>query len=101
VEKMTEQEKFDMQVKLAVHDEKSDAFLQEMRDFKEEMRDRDNQRHSEMAEIRRTTDARIEKIENKLDSIAKHVQILSLTAMSGIIAAGVGIAAMVWTVISR
>ena len=77
-----------------------------------EMRDRDNRRAAEIAELRKkhdedikeitsATDAKILHISNSIDSMTKHVQILSMTAMGGIIAAGVGIAAMVWTVINK
>ena len=53
---MTEQDKInhEMQMKLAMQDAKFAAFVEEMKDFKQEMRDRDNQRHAEMAEIRKS-----------------------------------------------
>lgn len=87
---MTEQEKInnEMQMKLAIQDAKFNVFM-------EEMRDRDNQRHAEIAALTASTDVKIGKIESKLDSITSHIQILAVTAVGGIIAAGVGIAAMV------
>ena len=56
---MTEQEKInvDVQTQLALQDAKFNAFMQEMRDFKTEMRDRDNQRAAEIMEIRQRQDA--------------------------------------------
>lgn len=114
---MTSQESInnEVQIRLASHDEKFNAIMaridatnEKVDNFILEMRDRDNRRAAENAEIRNsikeiytTTDAKIEKIENKIDGMINHIQILSLTAMGGIIAAGVGIAAMVWTVINK
>lgn len=77
-----------------------------------EMRDRDNQRANEIAEMRKkhdedvkninsATDAKIAEIKNSVDSMGKHIQTLTITAMVGIIAAGIGVAAMVWSVINR
>ena len=100
---MTEQEKInsEVQMKLALQDAKFNQFM-------EEMRDRDNRRAEEIAEIRadikeiyKTTDAKITDIKNSVDSMNKHVQTLSITAMGGIIAAGVGIAAMVIAVLLK
>ena len=80
---MTEQERInaEVQTKLALQDAKFNAFVEEMREFKTEMRDRDNQRAKDMREIRAS-----------IDSMGKHVRNLSLTAM-------VAIGAMVVTVI--
>ena len=103
---------------------------EEMRDFKNEMRTQNLLRAKEISEIGKklesaqekhdedmkaiakkheedikainaTTDTRISKIESNINSMTKHIQILSLTAMGGIIAAGVGIAAMIWSVINK
>lgn len=89
---MTEQEKInnETQMKLAVQDAKFNVFMEEMKDFKNEMRQQNA-----------LTDARISKIESKIDSMTNHIQILTITAMGGIIAAGVGIAAMVMTAMSK
>ena len=63
---MTEQERINVEVqtKLTVHDEKFDAFMREMQDFKNEMRDKDNQRHAEIMEIRNTVDSTNKHISN-------------------------------------
>ena len=80
---MTEQEQINVEVqrKLALQDAKLNQFIDEMKDFKQEMRDRDNQRHAEIAEIRNTA-----------ESIGKHVNNMT-------IAVAVGVGAMVITVI--
>ena len=51
---MTEQDRINsnIQKELALHDAKFKAFAEEMSDFKNEMRDRDNQRAEDMREIR-------------------------------------------------
>ena len=67
--------------------------------FMDEMRDRDNQRHAEMMELRETiralnesTDAKISRIENKVDGMGQHIRNLTYTSMAAI-------AAMVITVL--
>ncbi len=72
---MTEQEKInaEVQTKLALQDAKFNMFMQEMQEFKTEMRNRDNQRAEDMREIR-----------SSIDSMGKHVRNLSLTAMGAI-----------------
>ena len=72
---MTEQERInaEVQTKLALQDAKFDAFVQEMRDFKNEMRDRDNQRVEDIREIRAS-----------IDGMGKHVRNLAITSMAAI-----------------
>ena len=72
---MTEQEKInaEIQTKLALQDAKFDMFIQEMRDFKTEMRDRDNQRAEDIREIRAS-----------LDSMGKHVRNISVATIIGV-----------------
>ena len=79
---MTKQERInsEVQMKLALQDAKFNAFVQEMRDFKTEMRDRDNQRAEDMREIRSS----ISNMQNRIDDMGKHVRNLSLTAMAAI-----------------
>ena len=81
----------EVQIRLAVHDEKFDAFLREMKDFKNEMRDRDNQRHAENAEIRQSikeiyqaTDEKIARIEAKFDSTNKYLSNFFYTSLAAI-----------------
>ena len=72
---MTEQERInaEVQTKLALQDAKFDAFVQEMRDFKNEMRDRDNQRVEDIREIRAS-----------IDGMGKHVRNLSVATLIGV-----------------
>ena len=95
----------EVQIRLAVHDEKFNSLMtkidnlaNEMQDFKNEMRDRDNQRHAEItainqqnAEIRQsireiyqTTDAKIADIKTSIDSMGKNVRNVSYTAIAAI-----------------
>ena len=72
---MTEQEKInaEVQMKLALQDAKLESFIKKMKDFKTEMRDRDNQRAEDMREIRAS-----------ISDMGKHVRNLSITAMAAI-----------------
>ena len=72
---MTEQERInaEVQMKLALQDAKFESFIKEMKDFKTEMRDRDNQRAEDMREIRAS-----------ISDMGKHVRNLSITAMAAI-----------------
>ena len=99
----------EVQIRLTVHDEKFNAFLREMQDFKNEMRDRDNQRHAEMAELRQVieasrqdnetknaeirqsikeiyqaTDDKIARIESKVDSTNKYLSNFFYTSLAAI-----------------
>ena len=91
---------------------KFEMFMQSMKDSNDkrdaEMRDRDNQRHAEIAELRQSikeiyqaTDAKVSKIESKIDSMGNHIRNLAIAAMVGIIAAGAGIAAMVISALTK
>ncbi len=101
---MTEQEKInaELQTNLALQDAKFNIFMQEMRDFKNEMRDRDNQRAAEIMELRQRQDAaqakhdadmkdmqknfyaKMDAMDAKIDNIGNHVRNLSITAMGAI-----------------
>ena len=63
----------EVQMKLALQDAKFSSFIKEMKDFKTEMRDRDNQRAEDMREIRAS-----------ISDMGKHVRNLSITAMAAI-----------------
>ena len=62
-------------------------FMQEMRDFKTEMRDRDNQRAADIREIR-----------TGLDSMGKHVRNLSVAAIIGVATIAITV---VYSILSR
>lgn len=81
----------EVQIRLAVHDEKFNSFMREMQDFKNEMRDRDNQRHAENEEIRQSireiqqaTDEKIARIEAKFDSTNKYISNFFYTSLAAI-----------------
>ena len=92
---MTEQEKIntEVQMKLALQDAKFNVFMQEMRDFKTEMRDRDNQRAKEIMELRQKQDADRKELDAKLDRLGDKIQNI-------VIAAVVGFGAIVFAAVS-
>lgn len=118
---MTEQENNmnDLQRHSAIQDSrisnletKFEMFMQSVDRSFAEMRDRDNRRAEEIAEIRndikeisKTTDAKISAIQLAIDGVNKHVQNISIAAFVGIgamvITSVIGIAAMVWSVINK
>ena len=59
-------------------------FIQEMRDFKTEMRDRDNQRAAEIMEMRQKHDADMREIRSSIDGMGKHVRNLSVATIIGV-----------------
>ena len=98
---MTDQEQInsDVQMKLALQDAKFNMFVQEIRDFKTEMRDRDNQRAEEIREIRQKQEADMKEIRSSIDNMGKHVRNLSITAMAAVGGMAIAVGAMVVTVI--
>ena len=97
-----------LEIKTTTIESKVDAFIQEMRDFKTEMRDRDNQRAAEIREIRQSQEAMrkdmyavVDRMDQKIDGIGKFVQNLTIAAMVGIGAAVVGIGAMTFAVVTK
>ena len=92
---MTEQEKInaDVQTKLALQDAKFNMFMEEMREFKTEMRDRDNQRAAEIVELRQRQDADRKALEDKIDRLGDKIQNM-------VIAAVVGFGAIVFAAVS-
>ncbi len=87
---------------------KFEAFMQEMRDFKTEMRDRDNQRAAEIRELRQKQDADMKEINQrfyakfdamdaKIDNIGNNVRSLTITAMVGVGASVIAVVVLVGT----
>ena len=72
---------------------KLDTFIGEMRDFKIEMRDRDNQRAAEIVELRQRQDADRKALEDKIDRLGDKIQNI-------VIAAVVGFGAIVFAAVS-
>ena len=87
---MTEQEQInaDVQTKLALQDAKFNAFVEEMRDFKDEMRQQNQMRAEEIREIR-----------SSIDGMGKHVRNLAITSMAAIGGMAVAVVAMFVTVV--
>ena len=98
----------DLETRQAVQDEKFNAlmrsmddFRQEMRDFKMEMRDRDNQRAAEIRELRQAQatqqarhDQSMEQLRQDVKDISKEVRNLFFAFVGIIVAIMVG---MFWT----
>ena len=76
---MTEQDKInaEVQTKLALQDAKFNMFMQEMRD-------RDNQRATEIMELRQKQEADMKEIRSSIDGMGKHVRNLAITSMAAI-----------------
>ena len=68
------------------------VLVQELHDFKQEMRERDNQRHAEILALDNKIAAVNLSTDAKIDSIGKHIRNLSYTSIAAI-------AAMVITVL--
>ena len=100
---MTDQEEKMVHVdnKVDVLAAKVDAFIQEMRDFKTEMRDRDNQRAAETAALRAEMISRDDKLAAAVDSMGKHVRNITIAAIVGIGAAVVGIGSMFFSLMNK
>ena len=97
-----------LEIKTTTIESKVDAFIQEMRDFKTEMRDRDNQRAAEIREIRQSQEAMrkdmyavVDRMDQKIDGIGKFVQNLTIATMVGIGAVVVGVVAIAVAVIVK
>lgn len=93
---MTGQEKInaEVQTKLAVQDEKFEAFLREMKDFKDEMRDRDNRRATENEELRSSIKEIYQTTDAKVDSIRQSIQTMqnqNIVVIIGVIAIAVAV----------
>ena len=95
-----------LEIKTITIEAKVDAFIQEMRDFKTEMRDRDNQRAAEIREIRQSQEAMrkdmyalVDRMEQKIDGIGKFVQNLIIAAVVGIGAIAIEIGAIMIAII--
>ena len=87
------QEEFNNEVnlRLTVHDEKFNAFLREMQDFKQEMRQQNQMRAAENEEIRQSikeiyqaTDAKIAEIRQAIDGMGSHVRNISYATIAAI-----------------
>ena len=71
--------------------ETTDNLKSEMQDFKNEMRQQNEMRAAEIKETRdsikeiyQATDAKVSKIESKIDSLSKHIQNMAIAAVVGV-----------------
>ena len=83
---MTEQEKInaDVQRQLALQDAKFNTFVEEMRDFKNEMRQQNKMRAEEIREIRQDMKNMQASLDAKIDGMGKHVRNLSVATIIGV-----------------
>ena len=101
----------ELEKKFTVQDEKFNAFLREMSDFKQEMRDRDNQRAAEIRELRQAQAAQSAKheeamrqindrIDKSIDGIRGEVREIRSEVRNIFLVAAIGIGAMILTVVA-
>ena len=80
-------------------------FIQEMRDFKTEMRQQNQMRAEEIREIRQDMKAMQANLDAKIDGIGKHVQNLSVAAIAAVggmfVAVCVMVGTMIYTILTR
>ena len=77
---------------------KFEAFMQEMRDFKTEMRDRDNQRAAKIIELRQKQEADMKEIRSSIDGMGKHVRNLSVATIIGVATIAITV---IYSILSR
>jgi len=80
---------------------KIDMMLAELRDSRTEMRDRDNQRAAETRELQTRFYTKIDALDNKVDTLGKHVQNLTVAAIVGFSAVLVAVGGLVVATISK
>ena len=66
----------------------------EMQDLRNEMRERDNQRHAEIMKLDQKFDERITTLDKRFDELTKHIQTLVSTTAVGV--GGVAVALIVY-----
>ena len=62
---------------------KFDMFIEEMRDFKAEMRQQNQMRAAEISELRRDMKDMQKSLDDKIDGMGKHVRNLTVAAVVG------------------
>lgn len=104
---MTEDEKRIASVEARVSnlETKFEMFIQEMRDFKTEMRQQNQMRAEEIREIRQDMKNMQASLDAKIDSMGKHVRNLSVAAMAAVggmfVAVGVMVGTMIYTLLKN
>ncbi|MBQ7723163.1 MAG: hypothetical protein IJT57_02465 [Selenomonadaceae bacterium] len=72
--------------------------IAELRDFKTEMRDRDNQRAAEIIELRQKQEADMKEIRSSIDGMGKHVRNLSVATIIGVATIAITV---IYSILSR
>lgn len=87
----------DLESRVSRLETKFEMFMDEMRDFKSEMREQNKMRADEIREMRQKQETEIREIQKKIDSkfdkLNSQIQIITVAAV-------VGAGAIVWAVIS-
>ena len=78
---------------------KFEMFMDEMREMKRRQSELDAKMEAQRAEDKREFNAKIDKLDNKMDGISKHVQTMSTAVMVGIGAMIVSFAAITVTIV--
>ena len=89
---------------------KIDGLIDSFQDFKQEMRDRDNQRAKEIMEMRQKHDADMKEMranhdadmkntDSKLDEMGRHVRNMAIASMAAVGGMAITVGALVVTVI--
>ena len=103
---MTEEEKnnFETQKKLAMQDAKFSVFVEEMREFKNDVKAAQEKYDANMKAAQEKHDADMKEIRGEIHGILKHIQNLVLASMSltiaavvGILAIAIGVLGFLWT----
>lgn len=81
--KDTEKRVGNLESRVSVLENKFDMFIDEMREFKDEMREQ------------------TKEIKSELSAVNKHVQILAVTAVGGMVATIIGVAAIAYAILSK
>ncbi|MBQ6298657.1 MAG: hypothetical protein IJK81_13415 [Selenomonadaceae bacterium] len=76
---------------------KFESFMQEVHDMRQEMRDRDNRRAAEIAELRQRQDAMQAQHNAEVKGALKHIQNLTIASMVGIAAIAGATWAFMWS----
>lgn len=90
---------YKMDQRLMSLETKFELFMDEMREMKRRQSELDAKMEAQRAEDKREFNAKIDKLDSKIDSIGKHVQTMSTAVMVGIGAMIVSFAAITVTIV--
>ena len=83
-----------LEARVSVIETKVDMFI-------DEMRDRDNKRAAEIAELRKKQETDMKEIRNSLDGMGKHFRNLTVAAIIGIVTISVTVVGFVISVVAK